>query len=156
MVKKYVFIEDVHAIYKARADSTFAFGKNVGIIVGFLKAFGLTDLIEIKPVDWQTNVTNKPMRPYTRGMPKAKAKKLRDQHKTNLKLESIRAAQQFCPDIDLGDHDGVADAINIGRYGIYLILNGESFMKMKASKAVKKPAAAKKPAAKVKAPAKKK
>jgi hypothetical protein len=136
--KKYIFIEDVHAIYKARANSTFSFGANVGEIKGFFRAFGLTDFYYIVPTDWQRAVTNKPLRPFTRGMEKSAAEKIKEQHKANLKLESIRAAQLFCPDIDLGNNDGLADAVNIGRYGIRLILNGELHMAVKAKKKVVK------------------
>lgn len=145
LTSAFVIVEDVHAIYGTASKSTFAFGRNLGKIEGIIEALGGTVHARVVSYDWQAAVTKKVLRPFTRGMADKAKKKILHQHKVNLKNESIRAAESAYPGVVL-NHDGVADAINIGRYGV-LVLQGKINMATPAKTAVKKKTPAdKKPA----------
>lgn len=148
----FVIIEDVHAIHGAAAKVTFAFGRNLGHIEGIIETLGGTIHARVISYDWQAAVTRRVLRPFTRHLDGKEKRKLLQKHRTNLKQESIRAASVAYPDV-VKNHDGVADAVNIGRYGI-LVLQGKiqmatkkPAMKKKVASTTKK-VASKKPAAK--------
>ena len=122
--RSFIVMEDVHALYGAQASSTFTFGKEVGRILGILEANDCEPDLYVAPTKWQAYVTNSPERPSTKGLDAKTAAKVRSDHKKALKAESIRAARDAFAGC-LGDntmHDGVADALNIARFGhLYLI-----------------------------------
>lgn len=150
LTSAFVIVEDVHAIYRAAAKSTFAFGRNLGKIEGIIEALGGTVHARVKSYDWQAAVTKRVLRPFTRGITDKQKRKILHQHKIALKNESIRSAEAAYPGV-VFNHDGVSDAINIARYGV-LVLQGKINMATPAKTAVKK----KTPAAKKPAPSTKK
>lgn len=107
-------IEKVHAIWGARADSTFQFGSNYGYWVGVLDAFRLTP-VDIPIKDWQEAMTDKPEKPKTKGLTRSEVAKLKREHKKNLKMESFRAASEAFPKVRFPSHD-VTDAVNMARF----------------------------------------
>lgn len=117
----FIVFEDVHAIFKAMAKVTFSFGQNTGRMLGIFEAHGQYPDAYVKPVDWQRAVTVQQIKPFVRGLSAAAARKIKDQHRKALKAESIRAAHDACPKANPHNHDGVADAINIARYGLILL-----------------------------------
>lgn len=107
-------IEDVHAIYRARASTTFSFGRSVGFWMGVFYILGVNEIHSVKPMIWQKVAHG--------GVPRKKGKlssKEKLDHKVMLKKASIEAAKKYCPHLKVC-HDGVADAINILAYYVKL------------------------------------
>lgn len=114
-------IEELHAIFGARAAATFGMGKRCGYWEGVFDSWGIP-FIFVKPTDWQRAVTTVQVRPQTRGLPKGERTKILANHKLGIKTESIRAAHAAFPHAGV-THDGVADAINIARYAWKILSN---------------------------------
>lgn len=114
---KYVAFESVHAIFGARASTTFSFGKAVGFWTGVLYSLGYVNnqIFPVKPVEWQRFACNPIKKPNIKGLTAKKRKAINTQHRINLKQESIRAANNAFPFLNL-DHDGEADAVNMARW----------------------------------------
>ena len=124
--RSFIVMEEVHALFGSQASSTFTFGKEVGRILGILEANNCEPDLYVAPTKWQQHVTNSPERPSTKGLDAKAAAKVRSDHKKALKAESIRAAYEAfaeCLDAD-SIHNGVADALNIARFGHLYLMGG--------------------------------
>ena len=119
-----VGLEDLHAVFKAQASSTFSFGKAAGFWEGIIALLEYLKRVQgsrvhfIKPVDWQKAVTNKPPKPKTRGLESKTRVKMNKAHKTALKVESCEAVKRSLG-LTLDDHN-CCDACNLARYLKYL------------------------------------
>lgn len=121
----FVAIEDLHAIFKASAGSTFSLGWSCGYWHGVFDNLGMNILI-VRPEVWQMSITKKPERPkVARGTPAAVRRKIMAGHKKALKAESIRTASELFPMLTI-THDGVADALCIAAWRRYMYLLNNS------------------------------
>jgi hypothetical protein len=102
-----VYQEDVHAIYRAKASSTFSFGRSVGFWDGLFYALPPKDRFFVTPTVWQKSVQIAQARVKGRS---------RKEHRQRIKAASMRVASLYAG--FKVSHDGVADAINILRYGL--------------------------------------
>lgn len=109
-------VEDVHAYQGGGASSSWAFGRNTGYLHGMLEALGIS-YIKVQPRLWQRTITVSPIRMKATRL--ADKVRMRKENKENLKLESIRAANEHLPKLGTKDHN-VADAANLAVYLRYI------------------------------------
>lgn len=113
--KSIVAIEDLHALWGANAASTFSLGWACGFWHGVCDNLGIP-VVLVKPKVWQEKITVQPVKPkIPRGIPPKEQRRMRKEHKANVKAASIAAARVLFPKSDV-DHDGVADAICIAEW----------------------------------------
>ena len=94
-----VFIEKQQAFPKQGVVSTFRLGVQYGMLIGLLKVLRIP-YEEVPPQRWQKAVL-------------AVSRKNRNQKKAL----SLQMANALFPDLNIGKHDGKADALLIAEYG---------------------------------------
>ncbi len=120
LTSAYIVLEEVHALYGSSADRTFGFGRNLGHLEGIIEALGGEVDLRVEPELWQRVVTFPPIKIPSKELPEDERDRAKKDHKEALKLESIRAAEAAYPGSTRW-HDGIADAINIARYGLIML-----------------------------------
>lgn len=101
-----VYIEQVHALFKASAKSTFNFGAAYGGVIGAIATLGLPYVL-VQPKEWQ--------RGYFKGL----SKDMKAKDKSELVcLRRHPHAEYYLTPRSKRPHDGVIDAILIAEYGV--------------------------------------
>ena len=111
-----VVIEDVHAIFKSSAKSTFEFGRALGIVEGILSA-KVIPFIKVAPKTWQKEMFQGVALMHR---PSSTKKTM----VTDTKSMALIAAQRLFPNLDFTPtkaskkpHNGIVDALLMAEYG---------------------------------------
>lgn len=96
------YLEQVHSMPKQGVSSTFAFGKNYGLIMGILLGLGI-GVVDVKPQEWMKTV----------GVGTRNKCASKTEWKNRLKGQ----AQKLYPQLGKQINNNTSDAILIARYG---------------------------------------
>ena len=122
--KIHAFVEQNHSYPGQGAVSIYSLGFSNGCIYGVLA--GVTALREVTPEEWQKHFKLKLPRQKWKGLSKKERQKLIYQRKKKRKEMSLQKAKELYPDWadKIGKKDGLAEAILIARYGLFLLQGG--------------------------------